>query len=238
MLGIPPFHKMCLGLNVPLPKVMNVTPSYSFSGEIEHTPGKRCFDFVVALLLLVLCAPLLLLIALLIVCTGFGPIFYADMRMGRGGRPFRCYKFRSMHVDAQQRLSAMLQENSHRAREWQACRKLRNDPRITRVGAFLRKTSLDELPQLWNVLFGEMSLVGPRPVTADELITLYQDKATKILRVRPGMTGLWQVSGRSSTSYQTRIALDEQYVDQRNWLLDGKILVSTIPAVLFIRGAC
>lgn len=210
--------------------------SYSFSGEIQHTPGKRCFDFIVALLLLIMLAPLFLMIALLVVWTG--PVFYADIRMGRGGQAFHCYKFRSMHVDAQERLQAMLKDNPYYALEWQACRKLRQDPRITRVGAFLRKTSLDELPQLWNVLWGEMSLVGPRPVTADELTSLYQEKAAKILRVRPGMTGLWQVSGRSSVSYQTRIALDEQYVDKRNWLLDGKILISTIPAVLFVRGAC
>lgn len=206
-------------------------------GCVQHTPGKRCFDFLVALLLLLLCCPLLLLIAVCIRCSSPGAILYADVRIGRGGRPFRCYKFRSMYVDAKSRLSALLKTDPMLASEWQACRKIRHDPRVTPIGAFLRKSSLDELPQLWNVLRGEMSLVGPRPVTEEELITLYQDKAAKILQVRPGITGLWQISGRSKTSYQTRIALDEQYVDQRNWLLDGKILLSTIPAVLFVKGA-
>lgn len=216
-----------------------MTPSsYSFCGEIEHLPGKRFFDLMFALLLLILCAPVFLFIALLIFFTGGrGPIFYADVRIGRGGRPFRCYKFRSMYVDAKERLITLLQADSAAVAEWESCRKLKNDPRITPIGAFLRRSSLDELPQLWNVLCGEMSFVGPRPVTEEELIVLYQDKAAKILRVRPGLTGLWQISGRSTTSYQTRIALDEQYIDQRSWLLDGKIIVCTIPAVLFVRGA-
>lgn len=216
-----------------------MTPSsYSFSGEIEHTPGKRCFDLVFALFLLTLCFPVLLFIVLLILFKGGnGPILYADVRVGRGGRLFHCYKFRSMYVDAKERLTSLLQVDAGAAAEWRNCRKLRNDPRITPIGAFLRRSSLDELPQLWNVLRGEMSFVGPRPVTEEELIVLYQEKAAKILRVRPGITGLWQISGRSSISYQTRIALDEQYVDERNWLLDGKIIIFTIPAVLFVRGA-
>ena len=215
--------------------------SYVFLGEVEHTPSKRCFDILFALILLVGCLPLLLLIATLILCTGLRAglmsIVYADVRIGRGGRPFRCYKFRTMHVDAKERLAALLESNPESASQWAACRKLQHDPRITFIGTFLRRSSLDELPQLWNVLRGEMSFVGPRPVTEEELLVLYQEKADKILRVRPGLTGLWQVSGRSKTSYQTRIALDEQYIDQRSWLLDSKILVSTIPAVLFVRGA-
>lgn len=194
-------------------------------------------DLVLGGALLVLLSPLFLLIWTLIRFSSKGPVFFTDNRVGRGGRTFRCYKFRTMFTDAEQRLSDELKADPAARREWNLTRKLRRDPRITTVGYWLRRLSLDELPQLWNVIIGDMSLVGPRPVTQTEIERYYASKAAKILQVRPGITGLWQVSGRSKLSYQKRVALDEQYVDRHCLLLDLKILLRTIPAVVLLRGA-
>lgn len=160
-----------------------------------------------------------------------GPALFGQPRIGREGQLFTCLKFRTMRVDAEAALERLLATDAQAAAEWEAYRKLRNDPRITRVGAFLRKTSLDELPQLFNVLLGEMSLVGPRPRLPDEPACFYY-KA-----VRPGLTGLWQVSGRNLLSYEDRISLDVWYV--RNWNLwyDIAILFKTVKVVLFREGA-
>ncbi|TCW32953.1 undecaprenyl-phosphate galactose phosphotransferase WbaP [Gulbenkiania mobilis] len=191
---------------------------------------KRLFDIVSSVLLLALALPLLLVIALLIRLEG-GPALFGQPRIGREGQLFTCLKFRTMRVDAEAALERLLATDAQAAAEWEAYRKLRNDPRITRVGAFLRKTSLDELPQLFNVLLGEMSLVGPRPRLPDEPACFYY-KA-----VRPGLTGLWQVSGRNLLSYEDRISLDVWYV--RNWNLwyDIAILFKTVKVVLFREGA-
>lgn len=198
--------------------------------------AKRALDILGAGLGLVMLSPFFLVVALLVRADG-GPAFYAHQRVGRGGKLFGCLKFRSMVVDSQARLEALLASNPAARAEWEATRKLKNDPRITRIGRFLRSTSLDELPQLINVLRGEMSLVGPRPVQEAEIDRYYGASAAHYMAVRPGITGLWQVSGRSETSYESRVALDVSYVSRPSMLADLSILLRTPFAVLSRRGA-
>jgi lipopolysaccharide/colanic/teichoic acid biosynthesis glycosyltransferase len=198
---------------------------------------KRAFDVLAAGGMLLLLAPLFLLLAALVRRDG-GAAFYAHTRVGQGGRGFGCLKFRSMVTDSQARLDALLAADPAARAEWEASRKLKNDPRITAIGHILRKTSLDELPQLVNVLRGEMSLVGPRPVVAAELDEYYGPAAAQYMSVRPGITGLWQVSGRSNTSYAQRVAMDVAYASQPSLWTDIKILARTPMAVLARRGAC
>lgn len=198
--------------------------------------AKRAIDIVGAAVLLVLLAVPMLIIAALVRADG-GPALYSHTRVGRGGRPFGCLKFRSMVVDSEARLAALLAADEAARAEWAATRKLRNDPRVTRIGRFLRATSLDELPQLINVLKGEMSLVGPRPVQAAELVTYYGAAAEHYQSVRPGITGPWQISGRSETSYDRRVALDVAYATRPSLLEDLRILALTPLAVLGRRGA-
>jgi Undecaprenyl-phosphate galactose phosphotransferase WbaP len=197
---------------------------------------KRALDILGAGALLLLTAPVFVLLALLIRADG-GPAFYAHERVGRGGRRFGCLKFRSMVIDSQARLATLLEADPQARAEWEATRKLRDDPRVTRTGRLLRATSLDELPQLINVLRGEMSLVGPRPVIAAELAAHYGAAAEHYLSVRPGITGLWQISGRSETSYDTRVALDTQYATNLSVWTDLRILLQTPAVVLSRRGA-
>jgi lipopolysaccharide/colanic/teichoic acid biosynthesis glycosyltransferase len=198
---------------------------------------KRVFDIVGAVILLMLLFPLLSLLALAIRLEG-GPALYRHIRVGRGDKPFGCLKYRTMVSNADQRLADHLAANPFAAMEWSVRRKLKCDPRITRLGALLRQTSLDELPQLLNVLRGQMSLIGPRPVVQEELDQHYgQAGRIAYSATRPGITGLWQISGRSGTSYSERVALDIAYVQTWSLLLDVKILVLTVPAVLARRGA-
>ncbi|MFN6251894.1 MAG: sugar transferase [Acetobacteraceae bacterium] len=198
--------------------------------------AKRALDIIGAGVGLVLLAPFFLIVALLVRADG-GPAFFAHQRVGRGGKLFGCLKFRSMVIDSQARLEALLASDPAARAEWEATRKLKNDPRITRIGRFLRSTSLDELPQLINVLRGEMSLVGPRPVQEAEIDRYYGASAAHYMAVRPGITGLWQVSGRSETSYESRVALDVSYVSRPSLLADLSILLRTPVAVLSRRGA-
>ncbi len=204
---------------------------------IKHRPIKRLFDIVFSSLALLLLAPLFLSIALAIRLSSKGDAIYSHARIGRGGKPFKCYKFRTMHPDADQRLQELLNKDSALREEWQNTRKLKRDPRITPIGAFLRKTSLDELPQFWNVLKGDLSVVGPRPVVEEEVIQYLGIKAVKILSMRPGITCIWQVSGRNDTSYHRRIELDEKYVDNHSMLLDMKLIAKTIPSMISSKGA-
>jgi lipopolysaccharide/colanic/teichoic acid biosynthesis glycosyltransferase len=197
---------------------------------------KRALDLFGAAALLAALAVPLGLIALLVRADG-GPALFAHRRVGRGGVPFRCLKFRTMVPDAEARLAALLEADPAARAEWEATRKLRHDPRITRIGRFLRASSLDELPQLINVLRGEMSLVGPRPVPEAELAACYGAAAEHYKAVRPGITGLWQVSGRNDTSYADRVALDVAYVTRPSLREDLRILLRTPAAVLFRRGA-
>lgn len=198
--------------------------------------AKRGLDILGAAALLLLCLPVFAVLAVLVKLDG-GSVFYAHERVGRGGRLFGCLKFRSMVLDADRRLAELLARDPAAQREWDSTRKLRQDPRVTRIGRFLRASSLDELPQLINVLRGEMSLVGPRPVQTSELAAFYGPAAQHYMAVRPGITGPWQVSGRSDTSYAQRVALDVQYVAHASFWLDVKILLRTPIAVLARKGA-
>ncbi|ACM30577.1 sugar transferase [Agrobacterium sp. SHOUNA12C] len=197
---------------------------------------KRGFDVTAALMGLILISPLFLMLMLLVKLSDRGPIFYGHRRIGHNGKTFGCLKFRTMVVDGDRVLQAYLQANPRAMDEWRATRKLQNDPRVTLVGAVLRKLSLDELPQLINIIRGEMSVVGPRPVVEDEL-ERYETSAIYYLQSRPGLTGLWQVSGRNDVSYESRVAFDTHYV--KNWSLssDMMIIAKTIPAVCLSRGS-
>lgn len=198
---------------------------------------KRIFDLTFSFILLIILLIPMLVIAILITIDSRGSAFYSHERVGRNNRTFRCYKFRTMYKDAHERFSLLLNDNPGVIHEWQRYYKLKNDPRITRVGKFLRKTSLDELPQLFNVLRGEMSLVGPRPVTRQEIDEYYKENAKLCFSVPPGITGLWQVGGRSNTDYNYRIALDSWYVRNWNLWLDIVILFKTVRVVLRREGA-
>ena len=189
-----------------------------------------------ALLLLLLLSPLMATVAWLIWRHDGAPVLFAHYRVGCNGKLFRCFKFRTMCRNSEQLLADLLRDDAHARAEWQRDQKLSHDPRITPVGHSLRRASLDELPQLINVLRGEMSLVGPRPITVGEL-TRYGRVRWHYLCVRPGITGLWQVSGRNNTTYEERIALDHRYVEQRSPWLDFRILLKTVGVVVAREGA-
>lgn len=196
--------------------------------------AKRFLDI---LLLLVLAAPFVLVIAMLAIAVrrDGGPAFFGHKRVGQDGRTFRCWKLRTMVPNAEEVLLEYLAKNPDAASEWAAHVKLRNDPRITRLGHVLRATSLDELPQLWNVFVGEMTFVGPRPVTPSEM-EKYEGHEQCYLSLRPGITGLWQVSGRNSTDYRERVQLDSQYYATCSLGQDARILFRTFGAVLRRTG--
>jgi Undecaprenyl-phosphate galactose phosphotransferase WbaP len=193
-------------------------------------------DLLLTLIIGLAVLPLLLFIVILIKLDTKGPLLYGHLRIGRHGDRFKVWKFRTMVHNADHVLKGFLKRHPKLKREWERDHKLKNDPRVTRVGMFLRKTSLDELPQLWNVLKGEMSLVGPRPVVTAE-IPEYGTRFNLYTQVLPGLTGLWQVSGRNDTTYTERVALDTYYV--RNWSpwLDIYILARTVKVVFQCRGA-
>nr|WP_243137625.1 undecaprenyl-phosphate galactose phosphotransferase WbaP [Desulfofundulus thermobenzoicus] len=197
---------------------------------------KRAFDLAVGTIILLLALPLMAAIALAIKIDSPGPVIFAHRRIGRGGREFKCYKFRTMVVNAEAVLQEMLRKDPALRAEWERDFKLKNDPRITRVGRFLRRTSLDELPQIFNVLKGEMSLVGPRPIVRKEILR-FGPYIDDFYLVRPGITGLWQVSGRNDIDYPERVRLESWYV--RNWSLwlDITLLIRTVGVVLARRGA-
>jgi lipopolysaccharide/colanic/teichoic acid biosynthesis glycosyltransferase len=203
-------------------------------GSLYHF-SKRIFDVVFASLAIIVLSPLIIGIVICAYVSSGAPLF-KHRRVGKDGRFFNCIKFRTMVPDADRVLQNLLSTNRDAKEEWLRDHKLRNDPRVTRLGRFLRRTSLDELPQLWNVLRGEMSLVGPRPVVPDEL-RRYGNKVGTFLSATPGITGLWQVSGRNDTDYRRRVALDVCYVRSRSLLLDVYILIKTLPAVFARSGA-
>ena len=197
----------------------------------------RALDIVVALAALVVFAPVMLLAAVAILLTSSGPVLFRQQRIGRNGRFFSCIKFRTMHVDAQQMLDSLLATDPAARAEWHHNHKLRNDPRIIGIGNFLRRTSLDELPQLFNVLAGDMAIVGPRPIIASE-IARYGRHFSAYCSVRPGITGLWQVTGRSDTCFRRRVACDQLYARRKSALVDFRIILCTVPVVLLGSGAC
>ena len=198
--------------------------------------AKRIFDLVATVVGGLLILPILLILAVLVGIDNKGRIIFAHRRVGRNGKLFPCYKFQSMVPDAQERLEEYLAQNPEARKEWEESFKLTNDPRVTKLGAFLRKTSLDELPQLWNVLMGDMSLVGPRPIVTKE-IERYGDYIREYYMVPPGITGMWQVNGRSDTTYEERVAMDTWYV--RNWSvwIDLVYLFKTVKTVFTGKGA-
>lgn len=197
---------------------------------------KRALDLFGAVVGGLLMIPLIFATALLIKLDSQGPAFYSHRRLGSGDTHFACWKFRTMHANSERLLEEYLQNNPELQAEWEQNRKLRKDPRVTRVGQFLRKTSLDELPQLWNVLRGEMSLVGPRPIVDDE-VPKYGEEYELYTRIRPGMSGFWQVNGRSDTDYDERVEMDSYYVRDWSVWLDVILLVRTVKVVLLSRGA-
>lgn len=196
----------------------------------------RVFDMAGAALALVFLAPLLILVSLLLVVEGRGPVIFAHPRIGRGGRVFKVLKFRSMVTDGDSVLREHLAASPRAAAEWAADHKLRDDPRVTRLGGFLRKTSLDELPQFWNVLCGDMSIVGPRPIVEAE-VSRYGRFFSAYCSIRPGITGVWQVSGRNDITYRRRVAMDALYARRKSVLLDIEIIMATVPAVLARKGS-
>ncbi len=193
---------------------------------------KRSFDIIISLIIMIPLLPLLMILSVVISIDSKGPVFFSQERVGFSGKKFRCYKFRSMYKDAESRLQSMLSKDKKLMAEWKLNRKIKNDPRITKIGQFLRKTSLDELPQIFNVLKGDMSLVGPRPAFQEELEELYQNFSAYYYEVHPGITGLWQISGRSNLSFKKRVSLDVWYVTNWNLWLDIIILLIT-PSVVF-----
>lgn len=219
-----------------------VAPVKSPVGPVWGGPGVttgsvcRAFDIVIAVLAIVFAAPLLLAVAVAVKFSDGGPALFAHQRIGAGGRPFRCLKFRSMVLDADARLARLLEADPGARGEWERDHKLRKDPRITAVGEFLRRSSLDELPQLFNVLRGEMSIVGPRPIVAAEA-RRYGQRFAWYCKIRPGITGYWQVSGRSDTTYRRRMAMDIIYAKNKSVWWDIKIVFLTVPAVLLARGS-
>lgn len=198
------------------------------------TQGKRLFDIAASLALLLLTGPLFLLIALLIRLEDGGPVIFAQVRIGRWGREFKMYKFRSMILNAEARLPELLKQNRHREG---ITFKIKDDPRLTRTGRWLRKFSFDELPQLFNVLVGNMSLVGPRPPLPRE-VARYSLADRRRLAAKPGITCLWQIGGRSEIDFSGQVQLDVQYIETWSFTSDLKILVRTLPAVLAGKGAC
>ena len=198
---------------------------------------KAAFDYTLTAVGTVCISPLLIYVAYRIKKEDPGPIFFAHTRIGKNGKPFPCYKFRSMVVNSQEMLQKYLAENPAAREEWERDFKLKDDPRVTPIGKVLRRTSLDELPQIFNVLRGEMSLVGPRPVIQEELDKYYGDTAKLYCTVKPGITGLWQVSGRSDTTYDERVAMDREYIQSRSFFGDVIILFKTIKVVLSGGGA-
>ncbi len=199
---------------------------------------KSFFDIFFSLFFILLGSPLFFIIALLIKFSSRGPILYKHERIGKNFKPFKCLKFRTMHPEANDILKNLLENNSEIKAEFEKNQKIKHDPRITAIGKFLRRTSLDELPQFVNVLKMEMSIIGPRPIIREE-VKRYKSSISKVLSINPGITGLWQVSGRNNLSYKKRVFLDSLYVDKINFLMDIRIIIRTLGVLLFPndRGA-
>lgn len=212
---------------------------------IKHIPTKRIFDILFSLFILIALFPVYVIISILIAFSSDGGVFYISKRIGRGGKTIKCIKFRTMYNNADSFLLRLLKQNDQLNLEWKKFQKLKKDPRITSLGRFLRKTSLDELPQFFNVLKGDLSIVGPRPfvLIGDkknyhlEIKKYLGNKTEKILSIRPGITGIWQISGRSEITIEERIKMEENYIDNRSFLLDLNVIIKTIPKIFFPKGA-
>ena len=223
----------------------SVSSNHQMSNGVGAIPGpiwavpynrvfKRLGDLILAAFLAPVIVPVIAVMYIIARLDG-GVGFYGHVRTGRSGQPFKCWKIRTMVPDAQEQLEALLASDPQARAEWERDRKLRNDPRVTRFGLFFRKSSLDELPQIWNVITGEMSFVGPRPVTEEELVK-YGPTKRAYLAMRPGITGLWQVSGRNDVSYDERVRLDQTYHEKASLILDTRILARTIGVLMNRNG--
>ncbi len=199
---------------------------------------KTSLDLFFAVLFIILCLPLLIFISILVKFSSRGSIFYLHKRIGKNKKHFYCIKFRTMHPEAEYMLENLLEKDEEINKEYEKNHKIKNDPRITQIGKFLRKSSLDELPQLINVLKMEMSIIGPRPIVDDE-ISKYGETISKVLTLKPGITGLWQVSGRNNLSYKRRVFLDKHYVENYDLVMDLRIMIRTFGVLFFPmdRGA-
>jgi lipopolysaccharide/colanic/teichoic acid biosynthesis glycosyltransferase len=224
-----PTHRLAPPTVVLLPVYLRSTAGPTAA----YTTAKRLLDIAVALAMLGLLSPLFLVVALCVKLTDGGPVFFRQKRVGLNGRVFDFFKFRSMIVNAEAKKAELLQMNKHKnSITFKMCR----DPRVTWVGRIMRKTSIDELPQLWNVLIGEMTLVGPRPAVVAE-VQRYAARERRRLAVTPGLTCIWQVSGRADLDFQQQVELDVRYIRERSLLLDFKLMLLTVPAVLSGKGA-
>ncbi|MEL7280466.1 MAG: sugar transferase [Pseudomonadota bacterium] len=208
--------------------------SFKYNASAYLQTGKRPLDVFLSVMLLPILLPIIAVLGIALRFSG-GPAFFGHTRVGKDGRTFKCWKLRTMVMDAEERLQELLERDPAARTEWERDRKLRDDPRVTPLGSFLRRTSLDELPQIFNVLKGDMSLVGPRPVTTDEL-ERYGSHKQAYLAMRPGVTGLWQVSGRNDVSYPERVAMDNNYYHAVSLTTDMRILVKTTSVVLRRTG--
>lgn len=206
----------------------------SFFTQPKKVILKRIFDIIFSLLILIIFSPVYLLLSVIVVFSSRGKIFFVQKRIGKNFRPFLCIKYRTMVANADKILESLLTKCPQTRKEFQANFKLKNDPRITQIGHFLRRTSLDEFPQFWNVLKGEMSVVGPRPLVMEE-IPMYGRKIDQVLTVKPGITGLWQVSGRNNIPYKKRISIDVYYAQNNNFWLDLCIILKTVWVIVFIK---
>ncbi|MCB1214728.1 MAG: sugar transferase [Deltaproteobacteria bacterium] len=198
---------------------------------------KRSLDLIFAILILPFLLPIIIVLAIMIRLDSKGPAFYRSRRMGKKGKLFDCLKLRTMYVDADQKLANLLESDSKLKKEYEIYRKLKKDPRITKVGKLLRSFSLDELPQIFNVIRGEMSFIGPRPAFEEEIKNYYGLNQKEYKAVTPGITGLWQISGRNNTTFEKRVLLDSFYSKNLSIMLDLKIMLKTIPAVFLRKGA-
>ncbi len=220
-------EEIALDRNIIVPEIINNAK------KIRYTSVKRILDVIISTIGLVLLSPIFLLIAAIIKTDSKGPVIYAHKRIGKDGKEIKIYKFRTMYENADEMIKEFTEEQM---KEWKENFKLKDDPRITKVGKFLRKTSLDELPQIVNIIKGELSIVGPRPVIDEELEKYGENKA-KFLSVTPGLTGFWQANGRSDTTYEQRMQMELYYVDNYNFKLDFQIFIKTFSAVIKKEGA-
>ncbi len=216
--------------------LVNLNRLYSLSlPALDGNLVKRIFDIIFSLFVLIVFSPVYFILMTLIAINSPGSIFYVQQRIGKDHRPFNCIKFRTMVHNADEILETIINDSVQMRQEFQDSFKLKQDPRITKMGKFLRLTSLDEFPQFWNVLKGDMSVVGPRPLVPEEL-QKYGRKINTVLKIKPGITGLWQVSGRNDIPYPKRVQIDVYYATSHNWLLDLWIIFKTIGVIVFPRN--
>jgi lipopolysaccharide/colanic/teichoic acid biosynthesis glycosyltransferase len=217
------------------PSIAGKRNQRSWWTALDGDAFKRLFDICFSLFVLIVFSPLYLLLALAIAVSSPGPVFFAQQRVGKDFKRFNCIKFRTMVTNADEVLASIMADSPHLKAEFEDTFKLKDDPRVTWIGKFLRITSLDEFPQFWNVLVGDMSVVGPRPLVPEELHK-YGNRIDKVLTIRPGITGLWQVSGRNDIPYPLRVQMDVYYANSRDWVTDLWVILKTVGVVIFPKN--